>query len=154
MEPGKAGAAPPVIFPEQWCGLWKDGMGRVMYIRRMRGRQVLVSFAGSVRMPCFPLRSGGATANLSGVYAYEEGLGPVLRIDTAPGEVGVEIQFSYVRGDRLRYAEPSDLVALVIAIPFIPNFQAGIDWLLPLSNYSKADEDAHTFLACHPLIGH
>jgi hypothetical protein len=153
MEPGKAGS-PPVIFPEQWCGLWKDGTGRVMYIRRMRGRQVLVSFAGGLRMPCYPLRSGGATANLSGVYSFEEGLGPVLRIDTAPGEVGVEIQFSYVRGDRLRFAEPSDLVALVVAIPFIPDFKAAIEWLLPLSNFSKADQDAPAFVASHPAIGH
>jgi hypothetical protein len=153
MEPGRTGS-PPVIFPEQWCGLWKDGMGRVMYIRRMRGRQVLVSFAGSLRMPCFPLRSGGATANLSGVYSFEEGVGPVLRIDTAPGEMGVEIQFSYVRGDRLRFAEPSDLVDLVIAIPFIPDFTAPIEWLLPLTNFSKADGDTEVFLASHPLIGH
>jgi hypothetical protein len=152
MEPGRTGT-PPVIFPEQWCGLWKDGMGRIMYIRRMRGRQVLVSFASGVRMPCYPLRTGGATTNLSGVYGYEPGVGPVLRIDTAPGELGVEIQFSYVRGDRLRHAEPTDLVALVIAIPFIPDFKAAIEWLLPLANFSKADEDAPAFLASHPLIG-
>jgi hypothetical protein len=159
MEPGRATHTPPP-FPDHWCGLWKDPSGRIMYIRRMNGRQLEVSFTAGIQQHFYPLESSPfeVTRHLPGIYLKDHYGAPILQID-----IGVpnqspryDIHFIFGEGNRLRPAEPWDMVSGVIARPKLAlggrpeqEDNTEMSWAYPLSNYWKADEEEMRFRAFH-----
>ena len=159
MIPGRATHTPPP-FPEEWCGLWKDPAGKVMYIERFQGRHLALSFAMDVQQPFFPLPNTpyGFTQRLPGIYGPGHDGVPVLRIDVADPIMGphYDIHFIFGEGDRLRTAEPWDMVSGIIARPKLvasgsSEYQdnTAVSWAYPLSNYWKMDEEEMRFRAFH-----
>jgi hypothetical protein len=159
MEPGRASNTPPP-FPEDWCGLWKDPLGKVMFIRREQARHLSVSFAAGIQQPFYPITTSpiGITRHLPGIYLIDIYGAPVLQIDIGDPQVGprYDIHFIFGEGDRLRTAEPWDMVSGIIARPKLAlgwhaenADHTELAWAYPLSNYWKADEEEMRFRAFH-----
>ncbi len=159
MEPGRATHTPPP-FPVEWCGLWKDPGGRVMFIHRLGERQLEVSFAAGIQSAFFPLISSPfhSTRRLPGVYQLDNYGTPVLQIEIGEPYSGprYDIHFLYGEGDRLRTAESWDLASGVIARPKLAlgwraenEDNSETSWAYPLSNYWKAEEEEMRFKAFH-----
>jgi hypothetical protein len=114
MEPGRASNTPPP-FPAGWCGLWKDPLGKVMYIQHAHGRHLLVSFTAGIQESFFPLTTSpiGITRHLPGIYMIDSYGVPVLQIDIGDPQNGTryDIHFIFGEGDRLRTAESWDMVS-------------------------------------------
>lgn len=157
MEPGRASHQPPP-FPDHWCGLWKDPYGKLMYIRREHGRQVSVSFTAGLRQPFYPVsfHPNGKTAHIPGLYQIDAYGAPVMQVDIGTEGYGPRIDFHFIfgEGDRLRNAEPWDIVSGVIARPRLilgmvgeEQANAELAWARQLGNCWKADEDEEQFLA-------
>jgi hypothetical protein len=157
MEPGRATNSPPP-FPEGWCGLWKDPLGKVMFIRREHDRHLAVSFAAGIDQNFFGLPTSpiGITRHLPGVYLIDPYGAPVLQIDIGDPQYGprYDIHFVFGEGDRLRTAEPWDIVSGIIARPKLAmGYRAEsadnteLAWAYPLSNYWKVEEEEAKFLA-------
>lgn len=151
MIPGGTGL-PPVEFPETWLGLWKDATGRVAFIRSLGPRQLLLSFAQGTRLPFYPLADGGLTVNLSGIYSFEPGVGPfvIVKSSHADDAATFVLRFNCPQGDRLRFAEPWDLVSLISMVPSAQARWTEIPWLEPMGPYEKANDDLEMFLALNP----
>lgn len=148
----------PPPFPQGWCGLWKDPLGKIMFIRHEQGRQLSVSFAAGINQNFYPLTTSpiGITRHLPGLYLIDGSGVPALQIDIGDPNYGprYDIHFVFGEGDRLRTAEPWDIVSGIIARPKLAlGFRAESDdnaelaWAYPLSNYWKADEEEALFLA-------
>lgn len=134
-----------------------------MYIQRISDRQLQVSFTAGIQQAFFPLQSGpyGATRQLPAVYQKDAYGAPVLQIDMGEpySSPRYDIHFIYGEGDRLRTAEPWDMVSGIIARPKLAlGWQAGqaeqednpqLAWAYPLSNYWKAEEEEMRFKAFH-----
>lgn len=159
MEPGRATHTSPP-FPVAWCGLWKDPSGRMMYIERLGERQVSVSFTPGIHQLFYPLSIGpyGQTKRLPGVYQLDTYRVPVLQVEIGEPQCPprYDIQFIFGEGDRLRPAEPWDMVSGVIARPQLAlGWRAESDdspemaWAYPLSNYWRAEEEEMRFRAFH-----
>jgi hypothetical protein len=157
-DPGQASHQPP-SFPDAWCGLWKDSYGKLMFLKRLVGRQLLVSIAPGHERPFFPLPDliYSSTHRLSGLYQHDPHGQLFLRVDA--GEPGLgpyfEVEFIYGEGDRLRPAEPTDPATGVIARPRVNHGpggeqnERGISWALPLSNFWRVPEEEARFWAYH-----
>jgi hypothetical protein len=159
MEPGRATNTPPP-FPEGWCGLWKDPLGKAMFVRRDGAGKIFVSFTAGVQENFFPLTTSpiGITRNLPGVYLIDSYGVPALQIDIGNPQFGprYDIHFIYGEGDRLRTAEHWDIVSGIIARPKLAlgwrtenESHPELAWAYPLSNYWKADEEEMRFRAFH-----
>jgi hypothetical protein len=159
MEPGRASNTPPP-FPAGWCGLWKDPLGKVMYIQHAHGRHLLVSFTAGIQESFFPLTTSpiGITRHLPGIYMIDSYGVPVLQIDIGDPQNGTryDIHFIFGEGDRLRTAESWDMVSGIIARPKLAlgwraenEDHAELAWAYPLSNYWKAEEEEMRFKAFH-----
>lgn len=156
MQPGQATYRPPE-FPEAWCGLWKDNYGKLMYLKRISGRHLAVSFTAGLHRPFYPLPTVrfGSTHRLPALYQHDpQGL-LYLKVEAGEPDFGpaYEVQFIFGEGDRLRPAEPTDLVDGVIARPRLSSGLSDevkhteLSWAHPLSNFWKADELEAEFLA-------
>lgn len=159
MEPGRATHTPPP-FPVEWCGLWKDPSGKVMFIQRVTDRQLEVTFTAGIQQAFFPLQSGPfhSTRRLPGIYQTDMYGAPILQIAIGEPHTGprYDIHFIYGEGDRLRTAEPWDMVSGVIARPQLAlgwraenEDNTELAWAYPLSNYWKAEEEEMRFRAFH-----
>ncbi len=159
MEPGRATNTPPP-FQEGWCGLWKDPSGKCMFIRREFTGRLQVSFTSGIQGSFFPLTTSaiGITRHLPGVYIIDGYGVPALQIDIGNLQFGprYDIHFIYGEGDRLRPAEPWDIVSGIIARPQLAlgwhaenQEHPELAWAYPLSNYWKADEEEMRFRAFH-----
>jgi hypothetical protein len=156
MIPGQSSHQPPG-FPEAWCGLWKDGYGKLLYLKRITGRQLMASISPGHGQPFFPLPEVryGQSHRLPALYQHDHHGLLFLRIEAGEGEWGpfYEIEFIYGEGDRLRPAEPFDPASGVIARPRVTeglnpaHGENDISWAHPLSNYWKADEEEARYLA-------
>lgn len=131
-----------------------------MFIRREQGRHLAVSFAASIQQNFYPLPRSpiGLTRHLPGVYMIDPYGAPVLQIDIGDPQYGprYDIHFVFGEGDRLRTAEPWDIVSGIIARPKVAMGWRAADedgaelaWAYPLSNYWKADEEEMRFRAFH-----
>ena len=162
MQPGAASPSRPPEFPDAWCGLWKDNLGKIMYIRRIQGRSLAVSFCASVQAPFNPLPDvpGELSHDLAALYLRDATGVMHLRVEAGAPGMGpwYKVHFIFGEGDRLRPAEPWDMVSGVIARPAI---EAGnraeseddtrMSWALPLSNFWKMEEDEAEFFRHHTL---
>lgn len=156
MIPGQTSSQPPA-FPEGWLGLWKDGYGKLLYLKRISDRQLMVSISPGHEQPFFPLPEVryGKSHRLPGLYLHDARGILFLRVDAGEPEIGpwYELEFLFGEGNRLRVAEPFDAPSGVIARPRIRKGimpeaeEVGISWADPLSNYWKADEEEARFLA-------
>ena len=122
MQPGRASHQPPQ-FPDAWCGLWQDLRGKIMYIRRVQGRHLAVSFAPGVEQPFSPQQDAqdGLARNLPALYQLSPLGGLYLRIDVGIPGIGpfYDVHFNVGEGDRMRPAEGFDSVENIIARPGI-----------------------------------
>ncbi len=120
MIPGQTSSQPPG-FPEAWCGLWKDGYGKLLHIKRISARQLMVSIAPGHEQPFFPLPevSYGKSQHLPGLYQHDPHGILFLRVEAGAPEIGpwYELEFIFGEGNRLRIAEPFDPPSGVIARP-------------------------------------
>jgi hypothetical protein len=160
MEPGRATNTPPQ-FPEAWCGLWKDPLGKVMFVEQQAGgRQLFVSFAAGIQQNFYPIPDSpfGTTRRLSGIYQLDMYGAPSLQIDIGDPHYGprYDIHFVFGEGDRLRTAESWDIVSGIIARPKLAmgshvggEENTTISWAYPLSNYWKTDEEELHFRNFH-----
>jgi hypothetical protein len=131
-----------------------------MFIQHVSNRQVEVSFTAGILQHFYPLRSGpvGMTRRLPGVYLKDMHGSPVLQIEIGEPFSGprLDIHFLFGEGDRLRTAEPWDMVGGVIARPRLAlglhsesEDSTEVAWIHPLGNYWKAEEDEARFREFH-----
>ncbi len=131
-----------------------------MFIRRESERNLLVSFTAGIQEAFFPLLTSpiGITRHLPAIYMIDSYGVPVLQIDIGEPHRGprYDIHFVFGEGDRLRTAEPWDIVSGIIARPQLAlGWRAAneehpeLAWAYPLSNYWKADEEEMRFRAFH-----
>jgi hypothetical protein len=131
-----------------------------MFIRRVGENQLEVSFTAGIQQDFFPLHSSPyeMTRRLPGIYQIDMYGAPILQIQIGDLHAGprYDIHFIYGEGDRLRTAEPWDIVSGVIARPKLSlgwrsenEDSADFAWAYPLSNYWKTDEEEMRFRAYH-----
>ncbi len=131
-----------------------------MFVERIQGRHLALSFASGIQQPFFPLIDGpmNTTCRLPGVYGKGDDGVPALRINIGDHDFGshYDVHFIFGEGDRLRTAEPWDVVSGVIARPKLVQVatiesedNTTLSWAYPLSNYWKMDEKETQFRAFH-----
>ena len=154
MIPGSTSITPPE-FPNAWLGLWKDQLGRVLFLDRIGPRMIEVSGFQGVRLPAFPLIDGGVSVNMPGVYEIHPFSGPFLRVTvgSSDGPAGFGLQFQAPEGNRLRFAEAWDMVNLITMVPMEISCSERLEWLQPLGPFRKANEEWDAFVDAHPGWG-
>lgn len=163
MQPGRASNAPPE-FPDSWLGLWKDPYGITLYVERMHGRSLVVTLTPGIGQPCYPLEGtrDGNTHQLPAVYKPDYNGVPFLRVELGsqgPNE-SLDFRFLFGEGDRLRPAEPWDIVSGVMARPKLDIGGPAVEgeestqlgWVEALGNFWKMDEEKEKYLSALATI--